>query len=107
MRHSKPRSESSKGGLVEPRSQGVHSRAFEGMGYRVGASETSFLMVDICRAATEFQAACRPHGVLAGRPFPPLTTCARVSIGTPDEMRQAVAVFRNVLGAASTTAACP
>jgi histidinol-phosphate/aromatic aminotransferase/cobyric acid decarboxylase-like protein len=34
---------------------------------------------------------------MVGRPFPPLTTHARISIGTMEEMRQAAGVFREVL----------
>jgi hypothetical protein len=36
--------------------------------------------------------------VLVGRPFPPMTTHCRISIGTIEEMRKAVAVFGDVLG---------
>jgi histidinol-phosphate aminotransferase len=74
-------------------------RFFESAGYRVAPSQANFLMADIRRDAKEFQAACRKHDVLVGRPFPPLSTHARVSIGTMDEMRAAVQVFRRVLGA--------
>jgi histidinol-phosphate/aromatic aminotransferase/cobyric acid decarboxylase-like protein len=35
--------------------------------------------------------------VLVGRPFPPLTTHARISIGTADEMRRATEIFKRVL----------
>ena len=73
-------------------------RYFEGAGYRVAPSQANFLMADIRRDAKGFQDACRTHDVLVGRPFPPLATHARVSIGTMDEMRAAVDVFRRVLG---------
>jgi len=72
-------------------------RAFDQMGFKAGASDANFIMVDIKRDAREFQAACRKLGVLVGRPFPPLTTCARISLGTSDEMRQAIDVFKKVL----------
>jgi hypothetical protein len=36
--------------------------------------------------------------VLIGRPFPPLDTHARISIGTMDEMRTCVDVLGRVLG---------
>ena len=74
-------------------------RFFEGAGYRVAASEANFLMADIRRDAKGFQAACREHDVRVGRAFPPLATHARVSIGTMDEMRAAVQVFKRVLSA--------
>jgi histidinol-phosphate/aromatic aminotransferase/cobyric acid decarboxylase-like protein len=34
-----------------------------------------------------------------GRPFPPLDSYARISIGTLEEMHRAGAVFKRVLGA--------
>jgi histidinol-phosphate/aromatic aminotransferase/cobyric acid decarboxylase-like protein len=54
-------------------------------------------MVDIRRDAKAFQEACERKGVLVGRPFAPLTTHARVSIGTMDEMREAMEILRGVL----------
>jgi histidinol-phosphate aminotransferase len=75
--------------------------AFERMGYASVASHTNFLMVSIGRDSREFKDACAKHGVLVGRPFPPLTTHARISIGTMDEMKKAVDVFRQVLTGAA------
>ncbi|HEY5062890.1 MAG TPA: histidinol-phosphate transaminase, partial [Gemmatimonadaceae bacterium] len=72
-------------------------RFFENAGYRVVPSDANFLMVDIRRDSAKFQEDCRARGVLVGRPFPPLTTYARVSIGTADEMRQATEIFKRVL----------
>jgi histidinol-phosphate aminotransferase len=74
-------------------------RFFESAGYAVVPSETNFLMADIRRDPKEFKEACRREGVLVGRPFPPLATYTRVSIGTMDEMRRATEVFRRVLSA--------
>jgi len=79
-------------------------RLFEGMGYKVIPSETNFLMADIRRDTRAFQDACRASGVLVGRPFPPLLTHTRISIGTMDEMRQAGEVFKKVLGGSATAA---
>jgi histidinol-phosphate aminotransferase len=73
-------------------------RAFEAAGYRVIPPCANFLMVDIRRDAKAFQDACQERGVLVGRPFPPLTNYARVSIGTLDEMRRAMDVIKRVLG---------
>jgi len=72
-------------------------RFFESAGYRVVDSEANFMMVNIRRDPRAFRAACREHDVMVGRPFPPLDTYARISIGTMDEMRRAVDVFRQVL----------
>jgi histidinol-phosphate aminotransferase len=76
-------------------------RAFEGMGYKSPASDTNFIMVPIGRDSKAFKDACAKHGILVGRAFPPLTTHARVSIGTMDEMKKAVDVFRQVLSGAA------
>jgi histidinol-phosphate aminotransferase len=75
--------------------------ALERMGYKSTASSTNFLMVPIGRDSRDFKSACMKHGILVGRPFPPLTTHARISIGTMDEMRKAVDVFRQVLTGAA------
>jgi histidinol-phosphate aminotransferase len=72
-------------------------RYFESAGFKVVPSETNFIMVDIRRDSGAFRDACRARGVRIGRPFPPLTTHTRISIGTLDEMHRAVEVFREVL----------
>ena len=71
------------------------------LGFDPGPSDTNFLMVNVRRNVQEVIDGCRARGVLIGRPFPPLTTYARVSIGTMDEMRRAVDVFARVLGDAT------
>ena len=73
-------------------------RTFEEAGYEVAPPAGNFLMVDVRRDAKEFQEACKEKGVLVGRPFPPLTNFARVSIGTLDEMRRAMDIIKRVLG---------
>jgi histidinol-phosphate aminotransferase len=70
---------------------------FETAGYHVYPSETNFMMVDVRRDSRAFRDACRSLGVSIGRPFPPLTTCARISIGTMEEMRAACDLFRRAL----------
>ena len=76
-------------------------KAFEEMGFKPAASHTNFLMISIGRDSRAFREACARQGILVGRPFPPLTTHARVSIGTMDEMKRAVDVFRQVLSASA------
>jgi len=73
-------------------------RAFEAAGYPVILPCANFLMVDVRRDAKAFQDACKEQGVLVGRPFPPLTSYSRVSMGTPDEMRRAMDIIKRVLG---------
>lgn len=77
--------------------------AFREMGYGVTDSQTNFVWVNVRRTAAEFRDACFDLGVLVGRDFPPMQNDhARISLGTMDEMRQAVEVFRQVLVSSST-----
>lgn len=72
-------------------------RALRDMGLDCQPTHTNFVMTDIHRDVTDVQAECRTRGVAVGRPFPPLNTHLRVSIGTMDEMKTAVGVIREVL----------
>ena len=78
---------------------------FESAGYTVAPSAANFLMVDIKRDPKPFGDECRKLGVLVGRPFPPLKTQLRVSVGTMDEMRAASDGVRRVLATPAPTAA--
>jgi histidinol-phosphate/aromatic aminotransferase/cobyric acid decarboxylase-like protein len=65
---------------------------------KAAESHGNFIFVETGRPAVEFRDACAKLGVAVGRPFPPLEkTHARISIGTMDEMKKAVTVFRTVL----------
>lgn len=79
--------------------------AFAKAGYTVALSDANFVFVNIKRDSRGFQEACRLKGVQVGRAFPPMTTWARISIGTPEEMDKAVAVFMDVLASAPTQTA--
>lgn len=72
-------------------------QSLSSFGYPSGVSEANFIMVDIRRDVREFHKACAERGVLIGRPFPPLMTHARISIGTLEEMTAALEVFKAVL----------
>ncbi|MBM3781668.1 MAG: aminotransferase class I/II-fold pyridoxal phosphate-dependent enzyme [Acidobacteria bacterium] len=79
-------------------------KAFADMGVTATDSQTNFLFLDIKRPAAGFRDACRAQGVLVGRDFPPYEkTHVRVSLGTMDEMKKAVEVFKKVLGSTTTT----
>jgi histidinol-phosphate aminotransferase len=78
--------------------------AFKKAGYTVAASQANFLMVDVRRDSRAFGDACRQKGVAIGRPFPPLSTWARITVGTQDEMTRAMPVFMDLLNAAPTVA---
>jgi histidinol-phosphate aminotransferase len=79
------------------------AQVFSDLGFAPAPSQANFVFVDIRSDARAFQDACRARGVMVGRPFPPLDTWTRVTIGTMDEMRQAAGVFKQVL--ASTPSA--
>ncbi|HEY3886713.1 MAG TPA: aminotransferase class I/II-fold pyridoxal phosphate-dependent enzyme, partial [Vicinamibacterales bacterium] len=72
--------------------------AFAKLGYEAPPSQTNFIMVNVDRDVQGVIDGCRKAGVLIGRPFPPLTKWARVSIGTRDEMQRAMGVMERVLG---------
>ena len=69
-------------------------------------SQANFMFVDIGRPVAGFRDACRAKGVLVARDFPPFqNTHCRISFGTMDEMKKAVAVFGEVLGRKAAAAA--
>ena len=72
-------------------------RALADCGYPAVDSQANFMMTNLRRDAQPFRDACKSEGILVGRPFPPLTNYVRISVGTMDEMRQAMDVFRRVL----------
>lgn len=74
--------------------------AMQKMGFAVVPSQANFFLTDIRRDPAAFQRAMRGRGIAVGRPFPPFKTHTRISIGTMDEMQQAMAVAADVLGRA-------
>ncbi len=75
-------------------------------GYDVIPSETNFFMVYIGREVQPVIEEFRQRKVSVGRPFPPMTTHMRVSIGTADEMARFMTAFKEIFPAkARTTAA--
>jgi histidinol-phosphate aminotransferase len=79
---------------------------FADRGMKPAASQANFMFVNIGRPVKEFREACRAKGVLVARDFPPFEkTHCRLSFGTMDEMKKAVAVFGEVLGRKVSTAA--
>jgi histidinol-phosphate aminotransferase len=79
-------------------------KGFTDAGFKVLPTQANFVMVDVKREVPGFQAACRAQGVMIARAFPPLMTHARVSIGTMDEMKRAMAVMLPLLAAAPVSA---
>jgi histidinol-phosphate aminotransferase len=72
---------------------------FDRAGLSSTDSQCNVIFANTGRPAREFRDACRAQGVVVGRAFPPFEkTHSRISIGTMDEMTQAVRVFGEVLG---------
>lgn len=72
-------------------------RALSDCGFPAADSQANFMMINLRRDAQPFRDACKDAGVLVGRPFPPLTNFVRISVGTMEEMRQGMEVFRRLL----------
>jgi histidinol-phosphate aminotransferase len=79
--------------------------AFKKAGYNVAASQANFVMVNVRRDSRGFLQACGQKGVAVGRPFPPLSTWARITIGTQQEMDRALSVVMDVLASPPTSLA--
>ncbi|HUL75583.1 MAG TPA: aminotransferase class I/II-fold pyridoxal phosphate-dependent enzyme [Vicinamibacterales bacterium] len=79
---------------------------FMDRGMKPTDSQANFMFVNIGRPAKDFRDACKAKNVLVARDFPPFEkTHCRISFGTMDEMKKAVAVFGEVLGKPAATAA--
>jgi histidinol-phosphate aminotransferase len=93
------------GGLeARERARNAEARAFtvgrlEALGVKAPRSHANFVMADVRRDTVAFRDACFARGIAVGRPFPPLRTHSRISIGTLEEMQRACAVFEQVLEA--------
>jgi len=68
----------------------------EAYGYPTIPSETNFFMVSIGRQIQPVIEEFRAKKVMVGRPFPPMTTHMRVSIGTADEMDRFMKAFKEI-----------
>jgi len=56
-------------------------------------SWTNFAMMDTFRPVKSVIDFFKTNGILIGRPFPPMDTWARISLGTPDQMKAFWAVW--------------
>jgi len=77
----------------------------EAYGYETIPSETNFFMVHIGREIQPVIDEFRAKKVMVGRPFPPMTTHMRVSIGTADEMDRFTKAFKEIFPAKTRTTA--
>ena len=79
---------------------------FADRGMTPADSQANFMFVNIGRPAKGFRDACRAKGVLVARDFPPFEKShCRISFGTMEEMKKAVAVFGDALAKKATAAA--
>ena len=74
-------------------------------GYEVIPSETNFFMVHTGREIQPLIDEFRAKKVLVGRPFPPMTTHMRVSVGTAEEMDRFMKAFKEIFPAKTRTTA--
>jgi len=78
---------------------------FADRGMKPADSQANFMFVDIGRPAKAFRDACAKQQIKVARDFPPFEkTHCRISFGTMDEMKKAVAVFEQVLARKATAA---
>jgi histidinol-phosphate aminotransferase len=78
-------------------------KSFRDMGYTVVDSHANCIFVDVKSSAPAFRDACLAQKIQVGRDFPPYEkTHTRITLGTMDQMRQAVTVFRSVLSKKAT-----
>ena len=78
---------------------------FADRGMKPTDSQANFMFVNIGRPAKEFREACKAKVVLVARDFPPFEgSHCRISFGTMEEMKKAVAVFGEVLGKKASAA---
>jgi histidinol-phosphate aminotransferase len=77
----------------------------QALGYEVLPSEANFFMVHIGRQVEPVIAEFEAKGVQVGRPFPPMTTHLRVSVGLPEEMDRFVKAFKEIFPAKTRTTA--
>jgi histidinol-phosphate aminotransferase len=68
-------------------------------GYECIPSETNFFMVSIGREIQPVIDEFRAKKVMVGRPFPPMTTHMRVSVGTAEEMDRFTKAFKEIFPA--------
>jgi histidinol-phosphate aminotransferase len=73
------------------------TRELEAHGYPVIPSQTNFFMVSLeGRTVQPVIEEFRAKGILVGRPFPPMLTHLRVSVGVPDEMDRFMKAFKEI-----------
>ncbi len=80
----------------------IMQTAVKALGRRMTSSHTNFVFFDTGMPVEKVQAAMLTKGFLIGRAFPPYSTWARISIGTPDEMKRVAAALPEIVKPATT-----
>ena len=75
------------------------TQELEAYGYECIPSETNFFMVHIGREIQPVIQEFAAKKVAVGRPFPPMTTHMRVSVGTDEEMARFTKAFKEIFPA--------
>jgi histidinol-phosphate aminotransferase len=73
----------------------ILTRCLEDLGLEYLPSQTNFLMHRIQGDLKDYNARMKERGLIVGRPFPPMVTYSRVSIGLPEEMRTFTEALRS------------
>lgn len=78
----------------------IMKAAITRMGRKMTDSQTNFVFFHTGMPVEQVQKAMLAKGFQIGRAFPPYTDWARISIGTPDEMRAVAAALPEIIGGA-------
>jgi histidinol-phosphate aminotransferase len=78
----------------------IMKAAIAKMGRKMTESQTNFVFFHAGMPVEQVQKAMLAKGFMIGRAFPPYTDWARISIGTPDEMRAVAAALPEVISGA-------
>lgn len=71
---------------------------FDELGLRYVKSNANFCFFENNREVSEYNAVLLQHGIMSGRPFPPMTHWSRISMAKPDEMRYFVQTYKKLYG---------
>ena len=78
----------------------IMKAAITKLGRKMTESQTNFVFFHTGMPVEQVQKAMLAKGFMIGRAFPPYNDWARISIGTPDEMRAVAAALPDVIGGA-------
>ncbi len=74
------------------------TESFTAMGLRVAPSQANFLLVDFGRPGSEVYEALLLQGIIVRPMPPPIDTCLRITVGTPEQNARLEAAVKTVVG---------